>query len=102
MIEDKLKLIELKKYNFEADNSRTRKYLNSISSNNIQNLIENFNKNNLDFNLFKKEVETQLKWQELIYNIYKDKISIDENIINDELKNLMKKIQILKSLKFLK
>ena len=91
LIEDKLKLIELKKYNFEADNSRTRKYLNSISSNNIQNLIENFNKNNLDFNLFKKEVETQLKWQELIYNIYKNKISIDENIINDELKNLMGK-----------
>ena len=91
MIEDKLKLIELKKYNFEADNSRTRKYLNSISSNNIQNLIENFNKNNLDFDLFKKEVETQLKWQELIYNIYKNKISIDENIINDELKNLMGK-----------
>ena len=91
LIEDKLKLIELKKYNFEADNSRTRKYLNSISSNNIQNLIENFNKNNLDFNLFKKEVETQLKWQELIYNIYKNKISIDENIINDELKNLMRK-----------
>ena len=91
LIEDKLKLIELKKYNFEADNSRTRKYLNSISSNNIQNLIENFNKNNLDFDLFKKEVETQLKWQELIYNIYKNKISIDENIINDELKNLMGK-----------
>ena len=88
LIEDKLKLIELKKYNFEADNSRTRKYLNSISSDNIQNLIENFNKNNLDFDLFKKEVETQLKWQELIYNIYKNKISIDENIINDELKNL--------------
>lgn len=91
LIEDKLKLIELKKYNFEADNSRTRKYLNSISSDNIQNLIENFNKNNLDFDLFKKEVETQLKWQELIYNIYKNKISIDENIINDELKNLMGK-----------
>ncbi len=91
LIEDKLKLIELKKYNFKADNSRTRKYLNSISSNNIQNLIENFNKNNLDFDLFKKEVETQLKWQELIYNIYKNKISIDENIINDELKNLMGK-----------
>ena len=88
LIEDKLKLIELKKYNFEADNSRTRKYLNSISSDNIQNLIENFNKNNLDFDLFKKEVETQFKWQELIYNIYKNKISIDENIINDELKNL--------------
>ena len=91
LIEDKLKLIELKKYNFEADNSRTRKYLNSISSNNIQNLIENFNKNNLDFDLFKKEVETQFKWQELIYNIYKNKISIDENIINNELKNLMRK-----------
>ena len=91
LIEDKLKLIELKKYNFKADNSRTRKYLNSISSNNIQNLIENFNKNNLDFDLFKKEVETQLKWQELIYNIYKNKISIDKNIINDELKNLMGK-----------
>ena len=56
LIEDKLKLIELKKYNFEADNSRTRKYLNSISSNNIQNLIENFNKNNLDFDLFKKRL----------------------------------------------
>ena len=102
MIEDKLKLIELKKYNFEADNSRTRKYLNSISSNNIQNLIENFNKNNLDFDLFKKEVETQLKWQELIYNIYKNKISIDENIINDELKNLTRKNTNFKEFKISK
>jgi len=91
LIEDKLKIIELKKYNIKSDDFRTRKYLNSISSNNIQDLINNFRENGLDFDLFKKEVETQFKWQELIYNIYKNKISIDENIINDELKNLMRK-----------
>ena len=37
---------------------------------NIQDLINNFRENGLDFDLFKKEVETQFKWQELIYNIY--------------------------------
>ena len=91
LIEDKLKIIELKKYNIKSDDFRTRKYLNSISSNNIQDLINNFRENGLDFDLFKKEVETQFKWQELIYNIYKNKISIDENIINNKLKNLMGK-----------
>ena len=99
LIEDKLKIIELKKYNIKSDDFRTRKYLNSISSNNIQDLINNFRENGLDFDLFKKEVETQFKWQELIYNIYKDKISLDENIVDNELKIMMKKNSNFKEFK---
>ena len=41
LIFDKLKLAELKKYEIETDNFRTNRYLNSISSNNIKDLIDN-------------------------------------------------------------
>ena len=39
----KLKKIELSKYNIEDDNNQINKYLNDISSNNVQNLKNKFN-----------------------------------------------------------
>tara|TARA_B100001059_G_C17822825_1_gene579396 strand:- start:1070 stop:1999 length:930 start_codon:yes stop_codon:yes gene_type:complete len=99
LIEDKLKKIELEKYNVIADDLRVRSYLNSISSNNIQNLIKSFNENGLNFDLYKKEIETEVKWQQFIFNVYKNKINLDENIVENELKNLMKKNSNLKEFK---
>ena len=99
LIFDKLKLAELKKYEIETDNVRTNRYLNSISSNNIKDLIKRFEKNNLNFNLYKKEIEIQMMWQELIYNIYNSKINIDENTVNNELNNQLIKKSYVKEFK---
>ena len=99
LIQEKLKIIELKKLNIKADNLRINTYLNSISSNNIKSLKNSFKKNNLDFDLFKKGIETQFMWQEFIYMRYKDKINIDEEIINKELTNSLNSKKNIKEVK---
>ena len=53
-------------------------------------LKKNFGDNNLSFQLYLDEVETQFKWQNLIYKLYSNKIDFDENSINEDLKNLIK------------
>lgn len=86
----KLKKIELSKYNFKNDPKQISDYLNLISSNDIEKFKERFKRNNLDYELFIEEIETQFKWQKFIYQVYSNKIEIDENSINLEVKNLAK------------
>ena len=90
----KLKKIELSKYNFKNNPKQISDYLNLISSNDIETLKENFKRNNLDYELFIEEIETQFKWQKFIYQVYSNKIEIDENSINLEVKNLAKNQKI--------
>lgn len=87
---DKLKKIELSKYDFKDDNAQINKYLNSISSNNVDNLKTKFKNNSIDFNLFLDEIKIQFQWQKLIYLIYSNKIEIDENVIQEELDEFIK------------
>lgn len=91
LIQYKLKKIELSKFNFKNDNYQIQNYLNSISGNNISKLKDTFKKNDIDFQLFVDEVETQFKWQQLIYKIYVNKIQIDEKSINKELKKIIQR-----------
>ena len=102
LIQHKLKKIELSKFSLKNDNIKIQNYLNSISGNNIKKLKDKFKKNNIDFELFVDEVETQFKWQQLIYKIYVDKIQIDEKSISKELKKLLKKSLRYKNLKYLR
>ena len=59
LIENKLKIIELKKYKIENNSSQINSYLNSISGNDILALEKKFKTNNLDYGLFLEEVEIQ-------------------------------------------
>lgn len=99
LIQEKLKIVELKKLDIKADNLRINTYLNSISSNNIENLKNSFKTNNLNYDLFKKGIEIQYMWQEFIYLRYKDKINIDEEIINKELTDSLNNRKYLKEVK---
>ena len=74
----KLKKIELSKHNFKNDPKQISDYLNLISSNDIEKFKERFKRNNLDYELFIEEIETQFKWQKFIYQVYSNKIEIDE------------------------
>ncbi len=87
LIQHKLKKIELKKYNIKKNTSRINSYLKSISSNNVSGLKMKFEENNLDYELFMDEVEVQSMWQELVFKLYSKKFSIDESLIEQELKN---------------
>ncbi len=89
LIENKLKIIELKKFKIEKNVSQINSYLNSISGNDILALEKKFKTNNIDYSLFLEEIEIQTKWQKFIYNFYKGKIEINENSVNDDLKKIV-------------
>ena len=99
LIINKLRKIELSKYNFELDNNSLTTYLNTISSNNINNFKRKFVINNLNYDLYLDEIETQLKWQKLIYEIYSKKIVLDENNINEEVKKIVNNKSIVEEYK---
>ena len=95
LIQFKLKKIELSKFDLNNDPIRTKEYLNKISSNNIENLKDKFKKNNLNYDLFLDEINTQLKWQGFIFKVYSNKIEIDESIITNELNDIIKNESII-------
>ena len=86
----KLKEIELEKFKFKVNEQRLNSYINRIAKNNVKKLKNDFKNYNLDFNIWKKEIETDLKWQQFIYFKYSKKIEIDEKLINEEVKKIIK------------
>ena len=49
--------------------------------------------NNIDFDLYIDQIKTEYAWQKLIYQMYKDKIIIDDSQINEELNIIIKQQQ---------
>ncbi len=86
----KLKKIELLKYKVPKDERRITTYLSSISGNNIQNYKEKFRENNLNFELYLDDIDTEFRWQKLIYSVYQKKINISDDAVNKEIDQIMK------------
>ena len=63
LIQNRLKKIELENYNFKRDNNRINSYLNSLTSNSVNDLENLFNKNNINFQTFIDEIDTEFKWR---------------------------------------
>lgn len=91
LIQNRLKLIEIEKYNFKKDNQRINNYLRSISSDNIDNLKSKFEVNNIDFEIFVDEIDLEFKWRNLIYENFSKKININPDDLEAELKEMMAK-----------
>ncbi len=90
LLQNRLKKIELLKFNYVINNKQVSDYLKSITSLNSLNLEKKFIKNNLDYELFLEEVQTDLKWQKLIYQNYSNKIEIDDLKIEREIQEILK------------
>ena len=90
LIQLKLKKIELSKYNISDDLNQVNKYLNTVSSNDINSLKFKFEKNNVEFDLFIEEIKTEFKWQKFIYEVYSKKINIDGVSLDGEVKKILK------------
>lgn len=88
LILTRLKKIELSKYNFKNNPNELDLYLNRIYTKKPLELKKIFENNNIDFDLFSEEIEIQLRWQKLIYNLYSEKIKIDENEILNEIREI--------------
>ena len=90
LIINRLKKIELNKYDIKRNDRQINAYLNSISSNNIPSLEKSFEINGLDFKTYKNELDIEFKWRNLIFNKYSNKINIDPD---DLIQQLPKKIE---------
>lgn len=96
LITQKLKKIELSKYKISAPQEQINKYLSSFNSGNLNDLKQIFNNNNLNFELFYNDIETELSWQNLIYNLYSKNIQINEKMIDQEIEEaILKKKDII-------
>ena len=89
LIFQKLKKIELERFNFKDDKTQINNYLRTISSNNIDLLKEKFKQSDTDFDLYLEEIEINFKWQKFIYKFYSNKIELDESSIQLELKKII-------------
>ena len=91
LIQLTIKKIELEKFNFKKDHQQINSYLESISGNNIQLLKDLFKNNNLDFELFLNEVDTEFKWRKFIFRTFDKKIQISSEEIDQEIKVITQK-----------
>ena len=76
--------------NLEAVNDHLAK-ISSRYNTDLNGLKNIFLSNNLNFELYIDEIETEFAWQKLIYQLYKEKIFLDKEQINDELKQIIAK-----------
>ena len=94
LIDNKIKKGELTKYNMKILNSKkVDNYILNLSSkyNTDQiGLKKLFLNNNLDFNIYKNEISIEFAWQQLVFNLHKDKINIDKKDIDNSLKQIMR------------
>lgn len=93
LINMKLKEIEIKKKRIEIDYVDVQKTLLNLSSNDLVSFEKKFSQNSIDYELFKKEIKTELSWQRLIYTLYNDKVKIDEKLVDEELKQILSQRQ---------
>ena len=87
LIDLKLKKNELTKYKFDLDKINVNDQLLSLSSNNINEFKEKFQRLGINFELFVNEIKIETGWKQLMFNIYKEKVKIDQKEIERELLN---------------
>ena len=88
------KYYELNKKNESVDIMIEKIYRN-LGINSEEQFKKYLNENNLDFNEVYQKIEIEAVWNQMIYNKFKDKISIDENQIKEKILKNPKKIEEL-------
>jgi len=90
LIDLKLKENEVEKYKIEISENEVFLNLNSIANKNLENLKTKFKNNNIDFEVYKNNLKTELSWRKLIFFLYNKKIELNESEIDLELKKILK------------
>ena len=100
LIDLKIKQIEVEKFNITLNEIAIENHMQKISKNlniNPFELKKFFEFNKIDYDQYKKEVETEFLWQRLISQLYYSKISINKDQIEKEVlefsKNRKKKLE---------
>ncbi len=91
ILREKIKELEIKKYfkfgmNDELVLQNLDKFRTTLGLKDVNNLDTLFKDLNLKKEFVKQKIEIELLWNQLIFEKYKDKLSIDENKIRNNLK----------------
>ena len=89
----KLKSNEVKKHDIPTNTQAINQYIESITNNlNLSkiDLIKQFEINEIDYAQFLKDIEIEFLWQRLVAKTYLDKIKVNDNQIELELREVIK------------
>lgn len=89
LIDLKIKENEIKKYKINATLIEIQNNLNLLANNDLESFKNKFLSNNLNYQIYKKDLETEIKWRKLIYILYRKKVIIDESEINLQLQKIL-------------
>ena len=92
IIREKIKEIEILKYfkfglNDEVVNQNLSKIISSLGIKDISEFEKEIKNLNLSKEYIKKKIEIEILWNQIIFNKYKNKLSIDESKIKNNLKD---------------
>ena len=94
-IKRNIKQIEIEKYNsLKFNPADLNKELNQLASNinmNLDTLKNTLIANGIDFSNINNQIRTELLWNSLIFELYKDRLSININEIDEQLKLIQNK-----------
>ena len=74
LIDLKIKESEVKKYKIKSTPEELQSNLNILSTT-ILIVLKKFESNNLNYEMYKKDLDTELKWRKLIFILYKKSIN---------------------------
>jgi len=98
LIKRNIKKIEVEKYNFneysQNDFNRELLRLSKSLDMTLDRLKEVCESNGLDFLIVEDQIKTDLRWNSLIFHTYKDRLSINLDEINDQIKLIQNKKDI--------
>ena len=94
LIDTKIKKQELNKYKIKMeDEPNSNMFIKNVSSQlgtDINGLRKIFSDNNLDFEIYSKELMIEFSWQKLIFSLYKNKINLNEEELEKELSKIVR------------
>ncbi len=98
IIREKIKEIEILKFfkfglNDEVVNQNLFNLISSLGINNISEFDKQIKNLNLSKEYIKKKIEIEILWNQIIFNKYKNKLSIDEDKIKNSLKDRLNNIK---------
>ena len=89
LINLRVKEKEILKYkSIELEKIDVSNQLRLIASGDISELKKKFSDNSLSYDIFIQELKINTAWSQLIFQIFKEKVNINENEVDEQIKNL--------------
>tara|TARA_B100000029_G_C17544264_1_gene947869 strand:- start:268 stop:1200 length:933 start_codon:yes stop_codon:yes gene_type:complete len=97
VIKRSIKQIEIEKHNLDFNPIDLEKELEKMAMNvnmDLDTLKKTFQASDVDFSLVEKQIKTELMWNSLIFKLYKNRLFINKDEVDDKIKLFQNKKEI--------